>query len=422
MESICGKNAGERVILHSDFNSFYASVELARRPELQGKPVSVGGDVQERHGIILASNPIAKSFGVKTGEALWQAKQKCRELVVIPPDFDLYIEVSRKGREIYLQYTDMVEPFGLDEAWLDVTGSAGLFGSGMSIAKEINSRIKKELGITVSVGVSYNKIFAKLGSDYKKPDGITEINRQNYKSLIYPLPVSDLLGVGRATKVKLAHLGIKTIGELACFSREVLCARLGKWGEILYTFANGLDCSPVAKYHEQADVKSIGNSTTAPRDLCVEDDVKMIFIVLADCVSRRMRELGLQGSVISIVVRTSSFCSFTRQKKLDHCTMLANELYHCALTLFRENYTWQEPIRSLGISVSDLCIEPDFEQLSVFGDELARQRRGELEKAAYDIKKRYGTYALQPAVLLKDPLLSGFDPKKNHTIHPVGFF
>lgn len=411
----------DRIILHSDCNSFYASVELLHHPELRDKPVSVGGDVEDRHGIILSSNPLAKSCGVKTGEAIWQATQKCRGLVVVPPNYELYSRFSGMTRQIYLEYTDLVEPFGLDEAWLDVTHTGGI-SSGVALADELRERMKLELGITVSIGVSYNKIFAKLGSDYKKPDATTEISRENYRQIAFPLPVGDLLYVGRATERKLRELGVYTIGDLADFPKELLKSRFGKWGEVLHSFANGTDCSVVDSYGGQPMVKSVGNSTTAPRDLENPEDVKIISLVLADSVSRRLREQGLRGRVVSISVRSSRLFWYSRQKKLDHFTNLSSEIFRAAIRLFEESYRWEDTIRSLGISVSDLSCEREARQLSVFEDSAGVDRREKLEETMDGIKNRFGTYAVQPAVLLKDKYLAGFDPKQCHNIHPVGYF
>ena len=246
----------DRIVLHSDANCFYASVEMLYHPEFDGKPLAVGGDPEARHGIVLTANYIAKRKGVKTGMALWQAKQACPDLIVVPPRMDLYLKFSGMLREIYSDYTNQIEPYGCDESWLDVTGSSSLKGDGRKIAEEISRRVKKELGITVSIGISWNKIFAKLGSDYKKPDGITEFNRQNYKDLIWRLPASDLLYVGRSTRRVLTKYGIRTIGELACADPDFLERQLGKMGLVLYSFANGWDDSQVAAEGYSAPIKS----------------------------------------------------------------------------------------------------------------------------------------------------------------------
>lgn len=409
----------DRVILHSDCNSFYASVECLHRPELRDKPVAVGGDVEQRHGIILAKNQVAKRYGVSTGEALWQAQEKCPGLVIEPPDYELYMRFSRLCHQIYLDYTDRVEPFGLDECWLDVTGSA-VKGNGLTIAKEISARIKYELGITVSIGVSYNKIFAKLGSDYKKPDAITRISKDNFKDIAWPLPVGDLLYVGSATRRKLEGYGVHTIGDLAATPESTLRGWCGKWGEFLYAFANGYDTSPVDPTAQP--IKSVGNSQTTPRDLVTDQDVTIILYVLTDSVARRLREQGLKGRTISISVRDNQLYSFTRQYTLGSYTNITSEIISAGMKLFRKNYRWYKPIRSVGISVTDLVPDTIPSQVILYCSERERERKEHLDQAVDWLKNRFGTYAVQPAVLLTDRELSGFDPKKDHTIHPVGYF
>lgn len=412
----------ERVILHSDCNSFYASVECLHHPELRNKPVAVGGDVEQRHGIILAKNQLAKRYRIQTGEALWQARQKCPDLVILPPRFELYMRFSRLARQIYLDYTDQVEPFGLDEAWLDVSGSAAAKGDGMTIAQEISGRVKYELGITVSIGVSFNKIFAKLGSDYKKPDAITRITQENFREVVWPLPAGDLLYVGRATEKKLNSYAIRTIGDLANTPDVVLRKRFGKWGDVLYSFSNGLDVSPVATFDNAPTVKSIGNSTTAPRDLENDQDVKIILHVLSDSVARRLREQGFKGRIVCINVRDNELSSFTRQHALEKYTNITSEIAQEGMRLFAANYRWQRPIRSIGISITDLVSDTAPTQTDLFFDERTRERKEHLDAATDWLKSRFGSSAVQPAVLLTDRQLSGFDPKKDHTIHPVGFF
>ena len=256
---------GDRVILHSDINCCYASIEHLHHPELAGKPLAVGGDPEARHGIVLTADYIAKKYGVKTGMALWQAKQVCPDITFVSPRMDLYLRFSRMAHEIYAEYTDRQEPYGIDECWLDVTGSSSLKGDGLLIAQEISRRMKSELGITVSVGVSFNKIFAKLGSDYKKPDAITTMYKSEFKQKAWSLPVADLLYVGKSTNRKLALFGIKTIGDLARADEDVLNSHLGKMGSILWSFANGYDDSPVKLENTHAPIKSVGNSTTTPK-------------------------------------------------------------------------------------------------------------------------------------------------------------
>lgn len=411
-----------RTILHSDCNGFFASVECLYNPDLRDKPVAVCGDKDKRHGIILAKNEIAKKFNVKTGEPIWQAVQKCPELVTAQAHYDRYIRFSRLCREIYSDYTDNIEPFGLDEAWLDVTGSTTIYGSGEKIAEEIRHRIKHELGITVSIGVSYNKIFAKLGSDYKKPDAVTIITKENYKDIVWKLKASDLLYVGRSTEKKLNQLGILTIGDLACFPLELLRKNFGKWADVLHTFSNGLDFSPVMKSDEVSAVKSIGNSTTAVRDLECFDDAKIIFIVLCDSVCRRMREHGFRTNNVSISIRNTELYSFTRQRKLHRATNLTKDVLNICLELFKENYTFEKNIRSLGVCVSDFESNSTSVQTSIFEDESDIIKKEQLDNTLDIIKNRFGNYSIKPAKLMFDSALSGFNPKEEHTVHPVGYF
>ena len=310
----------ERVILHSDMNCFYASVEMLHHPEFAGMPLAVGGDPEARHGIVLTANYIAKQKGVKTGMALWQAKQVCPDITFLPPRMDLYLRFSRMAQEIYADYTDKREPYGIDESWLDVTDSATLKGDGFHIAQEISSRMKKELGITVSVGVSFNKIFAKLGSDYKKPDAITTMYEDEFQRKAWCLPVSDLLYVGNATNKKLYSMGIRTIGDLAKSDETLLVRKLGKMGSILWAFANGYDESPVKLENTSAPVKSVGNSTTTPRDMETDEDVRIVLYILAESVAARLRENGFRCRTVEISVR---------DKELFHMWLLRELLNNC---------------------------------------------------------------------------------------------
>ena len=408
-----------RTILHSDCNGFYASVECLYDPELRDKPMAVGGDADKRHGIILAKNELAKKYNIKTGEAIWQAREKCPSLVVVPPRFDRYMRFSKMCRRIYSDYTDRIESFGLDEAWLDVSGNDR---DGVTIANEIRRRVREELGITVSIGVSFNKIFAKLGSDYKKPDAVTLISKENFRDIVYPLDVGDLLYVGRSTKKKLNLLGVYTIGELAAFPLPLLRDNFGKWGDILYSFSNGLDSSPVMRADETSAIKSIGNSTTAVRDLENIEDVKMIFMVLCDSVCRRLREQGARARLVSIWVRDKELYSFTRQRKLLSPTDITDEVLKNVMELFACNYDWKKSIRSLGVSVGELSSVNESVQLTFLCDEAMRERKMSLDRSLDALKNRFGTFCVRPAVLMKDPRLSGFNPKIEHVIHPVGYF
>ncbi len=407
----------QRAILHIDCNKFYASVECLHRPEIRDKPVAVGGSREERHGIILTKNEIAASYGVKTGEPLWQARQKCPELVVVPPNFPLYKRFSKMARNIYKDYSDYIEPFGLDENWIDITGSAK---SPPAIAQEIRRRVKYELGITVSIGVSWNKIFAKFGSDYKKPDAVTVITRGNYKDIVWKSPCSDLLFVGPATKRKLNSYGIYTIGELANSGQSFLKSVFGKNGEILYSFANGLDTTSVCHMNDEQALKSIGNSTTTPRDMVNDDDVKTVFTVLAESVARRLREHGVKGRSVTISVRDCDLRSFTRRTHLKTHTDVSSEIITAAMALFRANYDWAKPLRSIGVSVSDFG--EDILQFDLNGTVEKHEKLERLEHTVDDIRRRFGNYAVQRASLLADVGLSRFNPHDDHTIHPEGYF
>ena len=411
-----------RHILHVDQNCFYASVEMQRHPELRDKPLAVCGSQEERHGIVLTANYLAKPYGVKTGMAIWQARQKCPNLVILPPDMDEYIRFSRMAREIYEDYTDQIEPFGLDESWLDVTGSVGLFGDPMSIAREISGRIKFELGITASIGVSDNKITAKLGSDYKKPDAITRIVADNYKEIAYPLPVEDLLYVGPATSRKLRAIGIRTIGRLAECPVDVLVRRLGKMGAVLHTFANGRDVSPVQRSDHIPNIKSVGNSATTPRDLETEADVKLMLYLLAESVCARMRELVSRCTVVEIYVRDTQLNSIVRQRKLQAPSCSSQELAETGLDIFRRNYRWDRPVRSIGLRGAGLVEAQGTVQLSLYTEDQKRDKWERIDTAVDHLRQRYGYMSVRRALMDSDPLLGHINVKDGHTVHPVGYF
>lgn len=406
----------ERQILHIDCNKFYASVECFLHPELRDKPVAVGGDEESRHGIILTKNEIASKYGLTVGEPIWKAKQKCRNLIIVTPNFPTYIEFSKKVRSILEDYTDLIEPFGLDESWIDVSGD--WFKNGREIGFEIKERVRKEVGITVSVGVSYNKIFAKLGSDYRKPNAMTVITKKNFKKIVWPLKCSDMIMVGPATTRKLNQYGIYTLGDLANSNEAFLKNTLGKNGILLRRYARGEDMSPVRHKDIERDIKSIGNATTTIRDLKNVQDVKIIFTVLAESVVRRMRNLGLKGTTLSIYVRDKNLGSFIRQCKLPAPTNVSGELIENAMRLFIANYDWKLPIRSLGITVTDF----DFDFISQFDFSKTIEKREKLEKIDTTvelIKDRYGSYCIGRGTTLIDKELSHFSPYDDHNIHPV---
>ena len=388
----------ERVILHCDLNSFFASVELLSHPELRDLPVAVSGDPAARHGIILAKNEHAKRCGVQTAETIWQAKKKCPSLVLLPPHHGLYQQYSRRVNEIYGQYTDLVEPFGIDESWLDITGSMHLFGKDpRAVADELRWRIREELGLTISVGVSFNKIFAKLGSDYKKPDATTVISRDNWKELVWPLPVGDLLFVGKAAQKVLRQYGVETIGQLAACRRDMLEKLMGKLGGQLHDYANGLEHSPVRPQHQQEAVKSVGNGTTFPQNLTRWDEVRTGLSLLSDSVAGRMRRHGLYCGGVAVTIRTADFKTISRQKHLDTPTHLMKDIYHAALELMEQAWKAPTPIRMLTVTALYITDSADaYEQLDLLGGEKQQhtRRQEKIEDAMAAIRKKYGADAI----------------------------
>ncbi len=407
-----------RTILHSDLNNFYASVECLKNPEIRDKPVVVVGSKEDRHGIVLAKNTIAKNLGVKTGDVYWEAKQKCgKSLVEVPADFSAYLAASKEVRAIYGDYTERIEAYGIDECWLDVTRC----GNGLEIAEEIRERVKSETGLTVSIGVSWNKIFAKLGSDMKKPDAVTEITPENYKEKVWVLPVQDLLYVGKATQRKLNRIGVKTIGQLAQTDEKILTDLLGKWGSYIRTFARGRDESPVLTVGEEAAIKSIGNSLTVYRDLKTEDDVEIVIWLLAASVASRMREAGLsKARTVQLYMRDSKLVGYQKQGKLPHPTNNMNDIARFAFGLFKEAYPWNEHVRGLGLSVTDFITGN--EQLDMFADIAKDEKQKRLDSAIDKIRAKYGNNIIQSATVFKDPKLRDLDIKGEHVIHPYSFF
>ncbi len=411
-----------RIILHSDLNAFYASVECLHQLDIRHKPVAVCGDQALRHGIVLAKNQQAKQLGVKTGDAVWQAQQKAPGLVVVPPNFPLYIKFSQLVRNIYLQYTPNVESFGLDEAWLDLTQPGMTLAQGRLIAEELRHRIKEEIGLTVSIGISWNKIFAKLGSDYQKPNAVTLITPENYRSLVWPLPASDLLYVGQATVQKLARYGIATIGGIANTPPKLLHAWLKKWGIYLHTFANGLDESPVQPADCFPPIKSIGNSLTAPHDLQSNEDIKLTLYMLSESVAARLRSHGVCCCTVQISVRNAGMACFSRQQRLSQSTNLSGEIASAAMSLFCQHYDWRQPVRSLGVRACDLVLEAAPEQSCLFQDIKRHHKQQILEHTVDDLRARFGYASIKRGILLTDPNIGSVNPKDDHIIHPVGYF
>ena len=388
----------DRIIFHCDLNCFFASVELLEKPALQNVPVAVCGDPASRHGIILAKNEPAKQMGVQTAETVWQAKQKCPHLVLLPPHHNLYADYSRRVNAIYGQYTDLVEPFGIDESWLDITGSMHLFGGdARDIADELRAVVRREERLTISVGVSFNKVFAKLGSDYKKPDATTVISRENWRDMVWPLPVGDLLYVGRAARRTLAQYGVETIGQLAACKPEMLEQLMGKAGVQLHRYANGLDDAPVRPQHEHEPVKSVGNSTTFPENLTRWEQVRGGLQTLSDSVAGRLRQQGLYCGGVAVGVRDAQFRTVSRQMRLPGPTHLMRDIYNAALTLTQQLWKAPTPIRLLSVTALYITESADsYQQLDLLAGDapLRDQRQEQLESAMDAIRGKYGKDAI----------------------------
>lgn len=385
----------ERIILHCDLNNFYASVSLLYNQTLINSPVAVCGSVEQRHGIVLAKNEIAKSFGVKTAEAIWEAKRKCPELIILPPLHEKYEEFSEKAKEIYRRYTDMVEPFGIDECWLDVTGSTMLFGSGEEIAHRIRREIKAELGITISVGVSFNKVFAKLGSDMQKPDAVTVISRENFKEKVWPLPVSDLLFVGRKTVEKLNSSGVFTIGDVTQCDDFMLKRMLGKNGLDLKRYAEGLDNSPVYDRSGSEAPKSIGRSVTGAEDFLNNDDVWQTFITLAEDISRRLKKHRLYAGAIQVHTRNTDLKVKEFSCALPQPTDISIKIAEFGMKIFRENYYWDLPLRSVGLRAINLKDELVGVQQDLFTDSALEEKSEKIEDSIHTIREKYGKNSIK---------------------------
>ena len=421
----------DRVVLHVDCNCFYASVEMHRRPELRAVPLCVGGDEEARHGIVLAKNPQAKAAGVKTGEVLWQARKKCPGLVVVPPDYPAYMRYSRLARRIYYDYTDRVEPFGLDECWLDITGSVDSFGGDARlVAEEISERVKAELGITVSVGLSWNKVFAKLGSDVDPGDGLVRITRENYRDTAWPRAARNLIYVGPATERKLASAMVATIGDLANASDYMLAHRLGKMGGILKLFAQGGDVTPVRPMDPTSvdvarEMKSVGNGLTAPHDIECASDAKALIYLLAESVAQRLRECRLRARVVCIGVREAkTLAGYTRQRILPVATCATGEIARTAFDLLLQNEPLDgtHPLRGLQVRASRLVPLAQPQQPDLFGNEQARLAAERLDFCIDDLRRRFGNTCVRRLGELADPSLVDLDIKADNVIHPVGYF
>ncbi len=403
----------ERVILHCDCNSFFASVESAIDPRYKNVPMAVCGSESDRHGIVLAKNELAKKYNIKTAETVFSAKKKCPGLVIAKPHYDEYVKYSKRVNEIYARYTDIIEPFGIDESWLDVTGSKKLFGEGFEIAEHIRREVRDELGITVSIGVSFNKVFAKLGSDYKKPDAITVIDRSNFKEIVFPLPVSYLLFVGKKTEKTLLSMGIRTIGELAQTSKSMLSIRLGKLGESLLKYANGEDDIPVSPVRE--DAKSISNGFTFRHDLVSRSECRTGIEYLADEIGARLRNNGLKCATVTLTIKDEFLHSIQRQRPQNPPTDIAREIADTAYSILLDEWDEGKPVRMITVAATNL-IKDVTEQIGLFDEinEVTREKNKKREDAVDKIRQKYGNSSiLNGAVIDSDLGIYPYEKENN---------
>lgn len=415
LEARCDRPTGDRTILHVDCNSFFASVETVFRPELAHVPMAVAGDVDARHGIILAKNELAKAKGIVTAETVWSAKKKCPNLTLVPPRHGEYARYSRLVREIFARYTDMIEPFGIDEAWLDVTGSYALFGDGYAIAERIRKEVKQELGITVSVGVSFNKVFAKLGSDYKKPDAVTVIGREHVARIVHPLAVDCMLFVGKQTAKALFDYGIRTIGELAAASPTFLINKFGKAGAMLSAYARGEDDSPVASLLDKADAKSISNGMTFRHDLTEKEEIALGIRVLSEEVAYRLRKSGMVCTTVCVTMKDYLLKSTSKQTQLPSPGNLAKEISDVAFTLACAILKRGVPVRMISVAATGLLrAEEAVSQMSLFDDcsDEIRKKRERLECTVDALRDRFGTHVLQSGGVLGNDIGIAEEPKE----------
>ena len=390
----------ERAILHSDLNCFYASVEMMLDPRLREKAVAVCGSTEDRHGIVLAKSEKAKKAGVKTGMVNWEARQLCRDLIMVPPQYDQYLKYSKLTQAIYARYTDLVEPFGMDECWLDVTGSRNICGDGMTIAEDIRRSVREELGLTVSIGVSYNKIYAKLGSDMKKPDAITEIRSDNYKDKVWPLHCSEMIYCGRATTAKLARFGITTIGDVANADPNFLKGLLGVNGLALWTYANGADHSRVMHKEFVSPIKSVGHGITCTADLENDEEVWKVILALSQDIGHRLRVHNLSAKTAQVAVRGNDLFGSQFQCKMPIKTQLPSEIASTAFKAFQEHYKWSTKVRAVTVRAIELVPKSEPDQLTLFDDTARLDRRERLEDAIEELRGRFGKKAITYGSLL----------------------
>ncbi len=413
------KQSKDRIILHCDCNSFFASVETVLNPAYRGVPMAVCGSEEDRHGIVLAKNELAKQYGIQTAETVWSARKKCPDLVIAPPHHDAYIEFSHRINRIYDRYTDLVEPFSIDESWLDVTGSQALFGDGPAIAEQIRRAVKEEIGVTISIGVSFNKMFAKMGSDYRKPDAITVITRDNFEQIVYPLPVEAMMYIGPRTAAVLHNCNIFRLGDLAGASRAFLSSRLGKAGEMIYDYVRGIDESPVLVRGTHTAAKSVGNGMTFRRDLLTREEIQVGIAALCEEIAARLRAAGQKATTVSITIKDTMLQTVSRQRPMSTASALARELSEAAFALACETWKIGRPIRAITVTAMNLVrADEGGEQIGWFveDEEIRRERNIRLEDTLDEIRGRYGKSVISSgAVLCSDFYVT---ERKNHPKKP----
>ncbi len=404
----------DRVILHCDLNNFFASASITQNPSLKLLPVAVCGDTEKRHGIVLAKNNIAKKYGVKTAEAIWEAKLKCPELVTVSPNYSLYKKFSNMAKEIYLGYSDKVEPFGIDECWVDISNRGVTYETGVKTANEIREKIKSYIGITVSVGVSFNKTFAKLGSDLKKPDAVTLISPENFKEKIWPLKCSDMIMVGKSTEASLKSLGIFSIGDLAAADERALIKKLGKNGRLLKKIAMGEDDGNVSVFSNIAPPKSISHSETSEKDLTTYEEIFSSMLKFSENICESLKKHRLMAKTVSIHLLTNDFQKKEVQAPLDFPTDISAVIAEKAMQLFKSKFTLKKPFRAVGVRVTGL--EPynsAAKQLNLFDNEERIQTLETIEDNIINIRSKYGKDSLKRAVCIKPSAKKpGSDSKK----------
>ena len=395
----------DRVILHCDCNSFFASVETVLNPEYKDVPMAVCGSVEDRHGIVLAKNELAKKYGIVTAETVYSAKRKCPGLVIAPPHHEEYVKFSRRVNEIYSRYTDLIEPFGIDESWLDVTRSQKIFGTGEEIANKIREDVKREIGITISVGVSFNKVFAKLGSDYKKPDAVTVISKENFDKIVYPLPVGDLLFVGKKTAEALKSMGVRTIGELASVSDGILKTKFGKGGEMLYKYSRGLDDSPVSPERDEA--KSVGNGFTFRHDLVSREECRTGIEYLSDEIGRRLRKKGMKCGTVQLTIKDPLLRVVQRQRPQDPPSDISREIADTAYRILLDEWEENKPIRMITVTATNLVHASEVaEQIDMFAPDSNEdwEKLKKREETIDKIRQKYGGAAITQGAIMKSDI------------------